>query len=179
MRAVWSITVTVWFISFIKTDISWKTRLNVVNYWNTILTIRLILENSPALACSRTPVLFRVRNIRPMYQGMAMVISVSLNDTSAWPSKCRGAGITAERRWSDNGFDDIQTKQSCSINKHTQRFDIPQIITIIHRQRNVSQSSWRFLNQEGETFLHTSFLRANILLSVCEGWTYGNNSNIS
>lgn len=165
----------------------------MVDYWKTILTIRLILENSPALACSRTPVLFRVRNIRPMYQGMAMVISVSLHDTRAWPSKCRGAGITVERRPSDNNLDDIQTKQSYFINWNLlnktsthwgNHFDIPScpdalIITIIHGQRNVSQSSRRFLHQECETFLHTSFLRANILRSLCEVWTYGNNSSIS
>lgn len=58
------------------------------------LTRRMILEKSPALACSRVPVPLRVRNIRLMYQGTAMVMSGSVHDTRACPSKCWGEGMT-------------------------------------------------------------------------------------
>lgn len=51
------------------------------------LTMRLMVEEGPALACIRVPVGCRVRNMRPMYQGIATVTSGSLHETSAWPSK--------------------------------------------------------------------------------------------
>ena len=60
-----------------------------------MLTRRMILEKSPALACSKVPVPLRVRNIRLMYHGTAMVTSGSVHDTRACPSKCWGEGMAA------------------------------------------------------------------------------------
>lgn len=51
------------------------------------LTMRLMVEEGPAFACTRVPAGCLVRNMRPMYQGTAMVTSVSLQETKAWPSK--------------------------------------------------------------------------------------------
>lgn len=49
--------------------------------------MRFMVEAGPALACIRVPAGCLVRNMRPMYQGTATVISGSLQETRAWPSK--------------------------------------------------------------------------------------------
>lgn len=56
--------------------------------------MRLIVDEGPALACIKVPAGCLVRNMRPMYHGTATVISGSLQDTNAWPSKNWGDGIT-------------------------------------------------------------------------------------
>lgn len=52
------------------------------------------MDEGPALACIKVPAGCLVRNMRPMYHGTATVISGSLQDTNAWPSKNCGDGIT-------------------------------------------------------------------------------------
>ena len=49
--------------------------------------MRLMVEEGPALACIRVPAGCLVRNMRPMYQGTATVMSVSVQEMSDWPSK--------------------------------------------------------------------------------------------
>lgn len=49
--------------------------------------MRLMVEEGPALACIRVPAGCLVRNMRPMYQGTATVMSGSLQETRAWPLK--------------------------------------------------------------------------------------------
>lgn len=63
-----------------------------------VLTSKPNLDSSPALAWSRVPAFLRVRNIRPMYHGMLIVMSGSLHEAKAWPSKCIGESITEERK---------------------------------------------------------------------------------
>lgn len=58
--------------------------------------MRLIVDEGPALACIKVPAGCLVRNMRPMYHGTATVISGSLQDTNAWPSKNWGDGIAEQ-----------------------------------------------------------------------------------
>lgn len=64
------------------------------NQWN--VTMRLMVEEGPALACIRVPAGCLVRNMRPIYHGTATVISGSLQATRAWPSKNWGDGMTGQ-----------------------------------------------------------------------------------